>query len=172
MVLAPHATLGAAVALQFPDKPILGFSLAFLSHFFLDAIPHWDYLISLLSSATKEGAGFLPKSVSDFLKNKDLVNDVVFVGVDLLIGAFAVLFAVLLAAPRYWIIAFMGALGGILPDFLQLVYWISPKSPLVYYKKFHSKIHAKKRLGKSFLNVGQQIVLIVLLTAIIVYSLK
>ncbi len=46
MSLGTHAAIGAIIISKFPDHPVLGFCLAFGSHFILDAIPHWDYHLS------------------------------------------------------------------------------------------------------------------------------
>lgn len=41
MLSTPHILVGAAIVKAVPN-PILGLPLAFLSHFALDSIPHWD----------------------------------------------------------------------------------------------------------------------------------
>ncbi|GMR19015.1 MAG: hypothetical protein BMS9Abin34_139 [Patescibacteria group bacterium] len=41
MLLTPHVAAGVAIASVVPD-PRLAIPLAFLSHFVLDAVPHWD----------------------------------------------------------------------------------------------------------------------------------
>jgi hypothetical protein len=41
MLSTPHLLVGAAIIKVVPD-PLLGLPLAFLSHFALDSIPHWD----------------------------------------------------------------------------------------------------------------------------------
>ena len=46
MTLTTHAVVGAAIATSMPNHPVIGFTLAFASHFVLDAIPHWDYKLS------------------------------------------------------------------------------------------------------------------------------
>jgi len=41
MLLTPHAAVGIAIGSAIPD-PRIAIPLSFLSHFILDAIPHWD----------------------------------------------------------------------------------------------------------------------------------
>ncbi len=41
MLSTPHLLVGAAIVKVIPN-PIIGLPLAFLSHFALDSIPHWD----------------------------------------------------------------------------------------------------------------------------------
>lgn len=41
MLSTPHLLVGAAIVKAVPE-PLIGLPLAFLSHFVLDTIPHWD----------------------------------------------------------------------------------------------------------------------------------
>lgn len=45
MTATNHALTGAVIALAI-NEPWLAIPLAFLSHFAIDAIPHWDYAIN------------------------------------------------------------------------------------------------------------------------------
>lgn len=71
MIITPHFLVGAAIATNIPN-PVLGLPLAFLSHFFLDFIPHRDY--SALSKRSAQGTRngplikFLRESLTGFLK--------------------------------------------------------------------------------------------------------
>ncbi|MBI2023536.1 hypothetical protein HYT01_03175 [Candidatus Giovannonibacteria bacterium] len=49
MVLFTHAIVGTAVAGLFPAHPVAGFAAGFISHFALDAIPHWHYPLGSLT---------------------------------------------------------------------------------------------------------------------------
>lgn len=42
MTATAHALVGGAIAAAIPD-PAIGISLSFISHPFLDMIPHWDF---------------------------------------------------------------------------------------------------------------------------------
>lgn len=43
MTATAHALIGGAIAASTPQNPILGISLAAISHPILDMIPHWDF---------------------------------------------------------------------------------------------------------------------------------
>ena len=106
MTLTPHAIVGAAIASTIPDQPLLGFSLAFLSHFVLDAIPHWDYK---LSSMTEDKAN---KINNNMKIGRDFYFDLLKIGPDFSLG---LILAYLLFANL------VGALGAVFPDLLQFV---------------------------------------------------
>jgi hypothetical protein len=83
MILSVHAIFGAAVASLVPTHPVLGFSLGFVSHLALDAIPHRDYdLISVESDKDRE-VRFI-----DIEEKYKLMRDMFFVSSDALVGLF------------------------------------------------------------------------------------
>ena len=142
MVLTPHAILGTAAALALRHHPVLAFFTAFLSHFASDAIPHWHYpLASLerkrnpLENRVVLGTGILRDGAVVFLDCA--------LGSSISLALTAVLF------PQYISIAIIGIMGGILPDFLQFIYYLSPQSPLKYLQRFHVWIHAEERLDNT-----------------------
>lgn len=51
-----HAIVGSAIASLMPAYPWVGLSLAFASHFLLEALPHWDYPIPFSSINPEVGA--------------------------------------------------------------------------------------------------------------------
>ena len=51
MLNISHGVIGATIAAQ-PLNPLISLPLAFVSHFFLDAIPHWDWGIKFKSRST------------------------------------------------------------------------------------------------------------------------
>jgi len=89
MILTVHSLVGAAVANQFKN-PLLGWLLAFFSHFILDVIPHRDYSLKDAKLGWKNkkfwfvafellldfGAGFL--LIIIFTQNKsNLLNNLI-----------------------------------------------------------------------------------------------
>lgn len=54
--MVPHTVVGVVIALLV-KQPLLVLPLAFLSHFVLDAVPHWDPLIGDLKSQKFSGVG-------------------------------------------------------------------------------------------------------------------
>lgn len=155
MVLTPHAVIGAAIALQFPRHPILGFILAFSSHFILDAVPHWHYSVPAIKEAKKL------MSTKPFTENKKGWRDLAWIGSDFFLGIIISAAMAALTNPSAIFIALLGAAGGVFPDFLQFVYFAIPKPPVSTIYNFHMWIHAKKRLdNQPLLGISQQLLVV------------
>jgi len=122
-----------------PEYPILGFCAGFAIHFIFDAIPHYDYPIYSRSVHPEVGA--------PMRFDKNLLHDMVDIGVDASLGILLSLF--FFATPAALVAVLAGALGGILPDFLQFVYAHFKHEPLVSLQHLHRWIHAKRRLEKE-----------------------
>jgi hypothetical protein len=139
MILANHAIAGAALASLMPNQPLVGFTVGFLSHFVLDAIPHWDYD---LSSAEKDENN--PVN-DDIIVNKKFIFDILLkVGPDIAAG-FLISCLVFCLYLKISIIAVLcGAVGGIAPDILHFAYMKWRHEPLKSLLKFHLWIHAEK----------------------------
>ena len=147
MILATHALGGTAAALLFRSNPVLAFFAAFFSHFALDAIPHWDYPVRSLERSFQTGQ---PIRKLDSV----LMGDMVRTGFDLLVGA---VLSFLFAAPdgtSAIITVGLGIIGGVLPDFLQLIYYILKAGPILQLQKFHIWIHARDRRLKKLPVIG------------------
>jgi len=142
MTLTSHAIVGAAVASFFPYDPALGFTLAFASHFALDAIPHWDYPIESTSIHPSHGA--------KMKYDKALLHDFFRIGTDALLGL--VLGLLLFATTgNFWIVV-LGIVGGMLPDALQFVHMRSKCEPLATLQRFHHWIHQ----GSEYFNMEKR----------------
>ena len=140
MILVTHGAVGAAIGQALKTHPILAIIAAFLSHFCLDAIPHWDY--SLRSS--KEDPN--NQLNNDIIIGKDFYIDLVKIGCDVLAG---LIIALLIARPTTFyefLFAMATALAAMVPDFLQFFYFKWRHEPLVSLQKFHTWIHAKIKL--------------------------
>jgi hypothetical protein len=138
MILSVHAVFGAAVASLVPNHPVIGFTLGFVSHFALDAIPHKDYkLISLEADANNK-----PQLINNVYRKFRLMRDIILVSFDAIMGfclAFLFFFN-----PNYPIIFFLGASGSLLPDFLTFLFLITKHKSLQSFFNFHvSIIHSK-----------------------------
>ncbi len=140
MTLTPHIVTGAVAARIFTSHPVAAFVLGCATHFMLDAIPHWDYKIDSLSDENT-GSDPLNKKVRF---NKILFFDVGKVLLDVALG-FTLLFWFIFPISNLSILL-AGAIGGVLPDFLQFVFGIWKNTPLRLHQKFHHFIHAKKKL--------------------------
>jgi len=155
MVLTPHAIIGAAVALQFPKHPILGFIFGFLSHFILDAIPHWHYSVLAIKEAKKL------MSTKPFTGGRGALRDLTWIGGDFFLGIVISAVMATLTNPPAIFIALLGAAGGVFPDFLQFAYFAIPKPPISTIYNFHMWIHAKKRLDdQPLIGISQQLLLV------------
>ena len=94
MTLTTHAIIGAAIAASMPNYPVVGFVLAFASHFVLDAIPHWDYKLSSQKTDGKD------RMNDDMIINKDFFIDLSKIGLDMLCGVLLALFFFTLYSSR------------------------------------------------------------------------
>ena len=154
MILSTHVVVGSAIASLIPNHPIVGFSLAFVSHFLLDAIPHWDYK---LKASVRSEENPLD---ADIAINRHFIRDLFCIGVYILIGIVIAIF-VLGGASRLSTSAILaGTLGGIMPDVLQFVYMKIRRQPLISLQKFHLWIHAKKHINDPFSGIIRQIVIV------------
>jgi hypothetical protein len=136
MTLATHGAVGAAIASIMPTHPILAFAAAFLSHFILDSIPHWDYKILSLKKNKNN------RMDVDMKIGKDFFIDLIRIGSDILIGMIVglLMFRDSVSFPYVLII---GVAGAITPDFLQFLYFKIKKQPLTSLQSFHIFINEK-----------------------------
>lgn len=154
MILSTHAVIGTAIAALFPGHPELAFGFAFASHFATDAIPHLEYrLYSLYRNPRDE-------MKNEIMMDTRFLKDLSRIGVDVSLGLLlSLLTASLLNAPLIPTVI-LGTGGGLLPDFLQFVYWHSRHEPIRSLQCFHVWIHTKKHLRESpFFGIVSQIAL-------------
>lgn len=125
-----HAVTGALVAVAI-KQPAVALPAAFLSHFAIDMLPHWDYKIPGLA------------------RMRRLV-----IGTDLLASVWLITLIAILLPSHGWL-AFFGGFLGILPDTMWLPYILhgnsSPadkQTPLHLLRRFHLKIQwSESRVG-------------------------
>ena len=164
MTLATHATIGTIIATKFPGHPVVGFFAAFVTHFILDTIPHWDYP---LRSLQKDESNPLNNKMP--IGNKNFITDLFHVGLDFCIGLVA---SLLLFLPfsdiNLFKLTLIGVAGGVLPDFLQFVYMEIRKEPLILIQRFHVHIHTKNKMKNSaVLSIVSQVALVLIVFYII-----
>lgn len=117
MILTAHLLTGAALVSEIQTVP-LALVLAFLSHYFLDSIPHQEYSIdNIINKRWK-------KTFFDFTK----------VFLDISFGV--LLICIFRESP----LLLLGAFLAILPDGFSLLYLIRPKN-LEFHQSFHQKLH-------------------------------
>ena len=132
MTLTTHAIVGGAIASLMPAHPWLGLSLAFASHFLLDALPHWDYPI--------RSSSINPKVAARMKYDGELFTDLFTIGGDAALGIVVALTLFNTQTPPGYLLALGGACAGILPDALQFAYMRFPHQPLTSIQRFHEWI--------------------------------
>ncbi|MEK7610165.1 MAG: hypothetical protein AAB468_00195 [Patescibacteria group bacterium] len=152
MILATHAVVGAGlVSLMSTESVAGGFGLAFASHFLLDSLPHWDY--QLLS--TNKHPGDRLRVV--FNSGRALIVDLTKISLDGIVG---LTFAMLIFTP--WPLAALGAAAAMLPDALQMAYFLWSHEPLRSLQRFHLWIHTDRRLvGRPYVGLAFQALVLV-----------
>jgi hypothetical protein len=136
LTLTTHAVVGAAIVSIMPAHPLLGLSLAFASHFLLDAIPHWDYPI--------RSPSVHPAIAAPMKYDRALFADMLTIGADAALGV--TLAIVLFATRASLILVFCGACAAILPDMLQFAYMRLPREPLTSLQQLHRWIHTSHKM--------------------------
>ena len=133
MILTCHLLLGAAIVTKIKFLP-LAFLLAFLSHYFLDSIPHFDYSIKNITGKKWR------KSFFDFLK----------VILDFSLGLFLIL-----VFSKNEPIIFIGAFFAILSDGFNLFNFIFNNKLLQIHYNLHRKIHFLKSFKESHFQIEE-----------------
>ena len=145
MILTPHILVGAAIGTK-TDNLWLVFVFGWLSHYALDALPHWEYLDKL----------------SEVVKTKNLFK----IFADFIIGI-----AVVLAITWHFsqkLPIFFGLLGAITPDILQGMAFVLKLNCLKPLNKLHNKIHNSQKLS---LKQGWLVLILTFLVAILIIYL-
>jgi hypothetical protein len=165
MTLTTHAIFGAGLASCMPEHPVVAFTAGFVSHFVLDAIPHWDY--EILSESVDPDFG------KKMTWSRELMLDAVRIGGDACFGIIASLFLFGHHNLPGLLAIFSGAIGGIVPDALQFVYGHFKKEPLVSLQTFHKWIHTDMRLKhRPLIGISSQVVFVLCSVALFTYLKK
>lgn len=149
MILSTHAVVGGAIASLIPSHPFIALVCGIGSHFAIDAIPHADYPLRSISIG--------PGSGSAIALNRSLLRDLGAISLDAVVGLAVAMW--LYGTPTAALAVLLGAIGGMMPDPLQLAHKFYPREPLRSLQRFHVWIHTKRRLrwpeamGSQFLFV-------------------
>ena len=159
MTLTTHAVVGAALATAVPTHPVLAFGLGFCSHFLLDAIPHWDYSTNSFEEDKENPMN------NDMKIGKSFLFDLCKISLDFLLGfVLTFLFFGRLGNFSLDVTLFSGALGAVLPDALQFLYFKWRHEPAISIQKFYLWIHSKKELkDEPLIGISSQIVFVALI---------
>jgi len=128
MILTCHLLVGAVITSKIKFLP-LAFLFAFLSHYFLDFIPHWEYSFENIKERRWKN------SFSDFLK----------VALDTSLGVLLIFIF-----SKNWPVAVVGGFFAILADGPMFINLIFPNKLLKIFEDFHQKIHYPKGKKISF----------------------
>ncbi|MFA5737101.1 MAG: hypothetical protein WCX70_00340 [Candidatus Paceibacterota bacterium] len=140
MILGVHAIIGGAIGSALETNPETTLLLGWFSHYFFDFVPHWDYC---LRSAQIDINNPLNNDLS---RGRDFYYDLVKLGLDAFLGlVFAVLFFVNLMRPENLVSVLAGAVGALLPDFLQFIYIRLRSEPFTSLQKIHNWAHSSHR---------------------------
>lgn len=163
MTLATHAIVGAAAASLFPQEPALAFVAGFVSHFAIDAIPHWDYE---LSSMHDDPGNPLNTYITP---GKEYWGDVVQVAGDAVLG-----FALSALIFSVWIfhlsllIILTGAFAALVPDGLQFIFFTWHSDILVPLQRFHDWIQKPSPIDvPAWVGIGLQCTLVAAIIALL-----
>ena len=164
MILTTHAIVGAAAGRIFLN-PLMAFAVGFISHFILDVIPHWGYGLKSRIRNEKEPLK------EDIVLNREFIGDLARIGLDFVFGVSAAIFIFrgeggFIGAPADLL---AGIAGGLLPDFMQFLYFEIRRGPLIFFQKLHIYIHRGKEL--SVLPYGILSQIIVIIAAVIISKL-
>jgi len=145
MPITPHMLVGAAIGTHSPGL-LIAFCLGLISHYLLDALPHWDYF---------------PK---DYFHKIKITRPEHFkkIGLDFILGVMIVSILTFAYPQKFLILA--GILGALLPDFLQFIYYTFRIKWLKPFTWLHKKIHLYDNLP---FRLGFPAILIVSLMAIL-----
>lgn len=146
MVLTTHAIVGATISRIFFTNSLFAFCAGFASHFVLDALPHWDYILY-----SKKKSENNPLDL-DMVIGRSFLRDLFNIGLDFFIGIVASLFIFnFFFKTESVILTLFGAIGGIFPDILQFFYMKIRREPLVSLQKFHHFVHTSNKIRLKFI---------------------
>ncbi len=152
----------------FPRNPLLAFLAGFVSHFLLDAIPHWDYkprsryFCSYRSSVENE------KNRAPIL-SKTFGFDMARIGLDFCLGTvIALVIFIRIDTSAIWP-TLAGILGGIMPDPLVFLFWKIKKGAEDPLQRLHAWAHCQSASldNRPFLGLALQILLIFTIVLIV-----
>ncbi len=161
MTTTPHILAGAALASLLPAGPasikLLGFGLGFVSHYILDAVPHWERLYGPHYNDE------LPAAYSDWPAH------ITYQGLaDALVGCAAFFMILIFAVPGPGRpVVFLGGAGAVFPDLMDSVPWWAETTKRLpvwrYLTRFHDWAHLDydlQRRWPAFLGLVSQVAVI------------
>lgn len=147
MTATNHVLTGAVIVSVVPN-PVLGLTLALLSHFVLDALPHFGRL----KWAHNDRQFFVALATDCFL-------------------AASVLVVLCLTQPTNWVLLVAGGIVAASPDLMWFPLWLNdirhiPNRPLNRLEQFHSKIQWGERPWGYLIEIPYGVVMALILHSV------
>lgn len=150
MILTSHILAGAVIGSQF-SSPITVFILSFLSHYFLEIFPHYEY---------EPEDSELKKKNSQL--NKKFLFALTKVCLDFSFGMILSLY--LVWGKPYLSMSFIGGLAAVLPDGLLFLYWWNTNNNfLKFFALPHRALHFLKKRVPAWLGLTIEIIITIFL---------
>lgn len=143
MTLATHIVIAAAIAKPLTGNPFIGFFIGVLSHYLSDAIPHWDYRLHSVRDKTPD----TPPEALHTWSYDTILTDIRNTAIDFSLGFGVALLFFWPVTLRDFLYVLLVAIGGVLPDFLQGVYYTRKAGFLKPLQTFHDIMHTSIKLG-------------------------
>jgi hypothetical protein len=155
MTLTTHGIVGTAAASLAVGNPLLALALAFASHLVIDIIPHRDYKLLFIEKKANS-------LENDMTLGRAFLYDLGRTGFDAVVGLAIslALFIFVFSVPPLYIL--LGVIGGLLPDFLQLVYMKTRFFLLTPLQAFHHWLQRDEflELAPLWVGLGLQLALV------------
>lgn len=167
MTLTSHSIIGAAIANLVPANPEIGFALAFASHYLSDMVPHAE-LVSEDSIIEKrdDGDSFDKKNLKSIFHNAESSFGFLLIGLDFAVAIILCMF-IFVRNRESLIATIAGIIGGVLPDFLQFLYYKIRKEPFIFLQKIHNFFHNPDKMkDKPIKGIATQIITVAIVVGI------
>jgi hypothetical protein len=165
MILTPHAIVGASLANMFPNDPVLGFGLAFASHYLLDMIPHAEYDIHNFIDRQNKTTRTIFHTIKSFIKMPPIILIDFFVGVSLCSLIF-------IRDEKTLYLTMIGIFASVLPDFLQFIYLQYKNRFWIKVQKIHDYFHGENQLRSNLILSNLTEIIIPIIFVTLFYLLK
>ncbi len=142
MILTSHIVISGILASK-TQNYFLAAAIGLISHYVLDAIPHWDYLSDEFESGIKID--------KNFVKRKTFWREIIKISIDGLAGFGLLALFIFLDKDANIAPLIISALFGVLPDAMQFIYWLTGwkfiKWNIDFQEFAHRLIHRKINPG-------------------------
>jgi hypothetical protein len=116
MILASHIIISGILASK-TQNYFLAALIGLISHYVLDAIPHWDYL--------SDEFQFKTKTDKSFIKRTEFWQEIIKISADGLAGLGLLALFVFLDKDANIMSLIISAFFGVLPDAMQFLHWLT-----------------------------------------------